>query len=98
MDLSVIIPVYNEINTIEGVIDRVKATGFANEIILVDDGSKDGSTEVLKKYIGQPGMQVIICPQNGGKGSAVREGIQAAKSKYAIIQDADYEYDPQDYA
>ncbi len=98
MGLSVIIPVYNEINTIEGVIDRVKATGFANEIILVDDGSKDGSTEVLKKYIGQPGMQVIICPQNGGKGSAVREGIKAAKSKYAIIQDADYEYDPQDYA
>ncbi|MBR6088907.1 MAG: glycosyltransferase family 2 protein [Anaerolineaceae bacterium] len=98
MDLSVIIPVYNEINTIEGVIDRVKATGFANEIILVDDGSSDGSTEILKKYQGQDGMQVILCEKNRGKGAAVREGIKAAKSTYAIIQDADFEYDPQDYA
>lgn len=98
MDLSVIIPVYNEVKTIEEVIARVKATGFANEIILVDDGSSDGSTEILKKYQGQPGFQVIICDVNRGKGAAVREGIKAAKSKYAIIQDADFEYDPKDYA
>ena len=98
MDLSVIIPVYNEKNTIEAVVDRVKATGFAKEIILVDDGSTDGSTEILKKYDGQPGMKVIICDVNRGKGAAVREGIHAATSKYAIIQDADFEYDPQDYA
>lgn len=98
MDLSVIIPVYNEVKTIEEVIARVKATGFANEIILVDDGSSDGSTEILKEYQGQPGFQVIICDVNRGKGAAVREGIKAAKSKYAIIQDADFEYDPKDYA
>ena len=98
MDLSVIMPVYNEINTIEDVIARVEATGYANEIILVDDGSKDGSTEILKKYQDRPGFTVIICDVNRGKGAAVREGIQAAKSKYAIIQDADFEYDPQDYA
>ncbi len=98
MDLSVIMPVYNEIKTIDEVIARVKATGFANEIILVDDGSSDGSTEILKKYQGQPGFQVILCDVNRGKGAAVREGIKAAKSKYAIIQDADFEYDPQDYA
>ena len=98
MDLSVIMPVYNEVKTIEEVIARVKATGFANEIILVDDGSSDGSTEILKKYQGQPGFQVIICDVNRGKGAAVREGIKAAKSKYAIIQDADFEYDPKDYA
>ena len=98
MDLSVIIPVYNEQKTIEEVIARVQATGFANEIILVDDGSKDGSTEILKKYQGKPGMQVILCEENRGKGAAVREGIKAAKSRYAIIQDADFEYDPQDYA
>ena len=98
MDLSVIMPVYNEIKTIEDVIERVQATGFANEIILVDDGSSDGSTEVLKKYQDRPGFNVILCEVNRGKGAAVREGIRAAKSKYAIIQDADFEYDPQDYA
>ena len=98
MDLSVIMPVYNEIKTIEDVIARVQATGFANEIILVDDGSSDGSTEVLKKYQDRQGFNVILCEVNRGKGAAVREGIKAAKSKYAIIQDADFEYDPQDYA
>ena len=98
MDLSVIIPVYNEVNTIEEVIARVQATGLVSEIVLVDDGSTDGSTEILKKYQGKDGFQVIICEKNGGKGSAVREGIKAAKSTYAIIQDADFEYDPQDYA
>ena len=98
MDLSVIIPVYNEVKTIEEVVARVQATGFANEIILVDDGSTDGSTEILKKFQGQDGIQVIICDQNRGKGAAVREGIKAAKSTYAIIQDADFEYDPNDYA
>ena len=98
MDLSVIMPVYNEIKTIEDVIARVQATGYANEIILVDDGSSDDSTEVLKKYQGKPGFNVILCEVNRGKGAAVREGIKAAKSKYAIIQDADFEYDPQDYA
>ena len=98
MDLSVIIPVYNEVKTIEEVVARVQATGFANEIILVDDGSTDGSTEILKKFQGQDGIQVIICDQNRGKGAAVREGIKAARSTYAIIQDADFEYDPNDYA
>jgi len=97
MDLSVIIPVYNEVKTIEEVIDRVQATGYASEIVLVDDGSSDGSTEILKKYQGKDGFQVILCEQNRGKGAAVREGIKAAKSKYAIIQDADFEYDPKDY-
>ena len=98
MDLSVIIPVYNEVKTIEEVVSRVQATGFAKEIILVDDGSTDGSTEILKKYQGQDGIQVILCDENRGKGAAVREGIRAANSTYAIIQDADFEYDPNDYA
>ncbi len=98
MDLSVIIPVYNEKKTIEAVIERVQNTGFAKEIILVDDGSTDGSTEILKKYQGQDDIQVILCEVNRGKGAAVREGIRAARSKYAIIQDADFEYDPQDFA
>ena len=98
MDLSVIMPVYNEVKTIEEVIARVEATGFANEIVLVDDGSSDGSTEILKNYQDKRGFQVILCDVNRGKGAAVREGIKAAKSKYAIIQDADFEYDPRDYA
>ncbi len=98
MDLSVIIPVYNEVKTIEEIVSRVQATGFASEIVLVDDGSSDGSTEILRKYQDQPGFQVIICDVNRGKGAAVREGIKAARSRYAIIQDADFEYDPKDYA
>lgn len=98
MELSVIIPVYNEKNTIREVIERVQSTGLADEIILVDDGSTDGSTEILKEYRGKDGLQVIICDVNRGKGAAVREGIKAAQSKYAIIQDADFEYDPRDYA
>jgi len=98
MELSVIIPVYNEKNSIRDVIQRVRDTGLANEIVLVDDGSTDGSTEILKTYIGQPGTQVILSEKNEGKGAAVRKGIMAARSKYSIIQDADFEYDPHDYA
>lgn len=98
MELSVIIPVYNEKDTLRDIIARVKATGFANEIVLVDDGSTDGSDAIMREYADDPQVQLIFSEKNEGKGSAVRKGIQAAKSKYGIIQDADFEYDPQDYA
>lgn len=98
MDLSVIIPVYNEKDTIREVVQRVRNTGYAAEIILVDDGSTDGSREILKSMEADPDTRVIFSERNEGKGAAVRKGIQAAASKYAIIQDADFEYDPADYA
>lgn len=97
MELTVIIPVLNEEKTIEQVITSVKETGLANEILVVDDGSTDGTREILKKYVDDPQMTIIISEKNEGKGAAVRKGIQAARSEYAIIQDADLEYDPKSY-
>ena len=98
MELSVIIPVLNEEKTLETIIKRVKATELVNEIVVVDDGSTDGTKEILKQYNDDPMMTIITSEKNEGKGAAVRKGIQAARSEYAIIQDADLEYDPKFYA
>ncbi len=97
MKLSVIIPVLNEEKTIEAVISQVKLTNLINEIIVIDDGSTDGTKEILKKYADDPIVRIITSEKNEGKGAAVRKGILAAKSEYAIIQDADLEYDPACY-
>ena len=94
MQLTVIIPVYNEEETLEEIIRRVKETGLANEILCVDDGSTDRSREILKGYKNDPIVNVIFSEKNEGKGAAVRKGILAARSEYAIIQDADLEYNP----
>lgn len=98
MELTVIIPVYNEEETLEEIIRRVKETNLANEILCVDDGSTDRSREILKAYENDPLVNVIFSEKNEGKGAAVRKGILAAKSEYAIIQDADLEYNPECYA
>lgn len=98
MELSVIIPVYNEEKSLKDVVERVKKTGLATEIIMVDDGSTDRSAEIMHEYDNDPQVQLVFSEKNGGKGSAVRKGIRAARCRYAIIQDADYEYDPNDYA
>lgn len=98
MELTVIIPVYNEEETLEEIIKRVKATGLVNEILCVDDGSTDRSREILKRYADDPLVNVIFSEKNEGKGAAVRKGILNAKSEYAIIQDADLEYNPESYA
>ena len=98
MQLTVIIPVYNEEETLEEIIRRVKETGLANEILCVDDGSTDRSREILKGYKNDPIVNVIFSEKNEGKGAAVRKGILAARSEYAIIQDADLEYNPACYA
>lgn len=98
MQLTVIIPVYNEEETLEEIIRRVKETGLANEILCVDDGSNDRSREILKGYENDPIVNVIFSEKNEGKGAAVRKGILAARSEYAIIQDADLEYNPACYA
>jgi glycosyltransferase involved in cell wall biosynthesis len=98
MKLSVIIPVYNEKATIETIIRRVEAVGLADEIIIVDDGSTDGTRELLDEICGRSEhIKLILHAKNQGKGAAVRTGIDAAKADLVLIQDADLEYDPRDY-
>ncbi|MDP1546859.1 MAG: glycosyltransferase family 2 protein [Anaerolineales bacterium] len=98
MKLSVIIPVYNEVESIQTILKRVHATKLVHEIVIVDDGSMDGTRDVLKKLDGKKGVRVILHEMNQGKGAAVRTGMTAAKGDILLIQDADLEYDPRDYA
>jgi glycosyltransferase involved in cell wall biosynthesis len=97
MKLSVVIPVFNEMDNIEAILKRVKATKLASEIVVVDDGSQDGTRDILKKLDGKRGVRVILHEKNQGKGAAVCTGIHAAKGNVILIQDADLEYSPSDY-
>jgi glycosyltransferase involved in cell wall biosynthesis len=97
MKLSVVIPVYNERNTIAEVIRRVQAVPVDKEIIVVDDGSTDGTDAILDGLSGEPALRVHKSMINLGKGAAVRIGFQYATGDFVIIQDADLELDPGEY-
>jgi glycosyltransferase involved in cell wall biosynthesis len=95
--LSVLIPAYNEVGTIDEILRLVAAEKTEKEIIVVDDGSSDGTREKLAAWDGKDGIRVILHPRNMGKGCAVRTAMEAARGEILIIQDADLEYDPAEY-
>lgn len=98
--ISVLIPVYNEIRFLSALLEKVQAVDFCGlqkQIILVDDGSTDGTRELLKQYEGQPPYTVVYHEANQGKGAALRTALQYATGDIIVIQDADLEYDPKDY-
>jgi glycosyltransferase involved in cell wall biosynthesis len=97
MKISVVIPVYNEVATIKEIVRRVKDVGLVDEMVIVDDGSRDGTRAILAEMDGEDGVRVILHETNLGKGAAVCTGIQNAAGDVVIIQDADLEYDPRDY-
>jgi glycosyltransferase involved in cell wall biosynthesis len=96
MLLSILIPVYNEVKTVRQTIERVQATPYQKEIIVVDDGSIDGTREELKRL--EQDIKVLFHEKNKGKGAAIQTALQHATGDILLIQDADMEYDPSDYA
>jgi glycosyltransferase involved in cell wall biosynthesis len=97
MKLSVIVPVYNENGTVRRILEVIRSVPVEKEILVIDDGSTDGTRETLKSMPGQPDVRILFHEKNMGKGAAVKTGIREAKGDVVIIQDADLEYDPMDY-
>jgi glycosyltransferase involved in cell wall biosynthesis len=99
MKLSVLVPVYNEINMLLGIAEKVKAVNIDKELIMVDDCSNDGTRELIKKNFSadSENIKIIYHPKNMGKGAAIKTALSYTNGDYTIIQDADLEYDPQDY-
>jgi len=97
MKLSIVMPVYNEKNTLREILDQVRATPFDKEIVIVDDFSTDGTRDILRDLEGEPDLRIIYHPRNMGKGAALRTGFSHVDGDIVIIQDADLEYDPGEY-
>lgn len=94
--LSVVMPCFNERDTIEAIVARVLASPYTAEIVIVDDRSTDGTREILERF-DDPRVRVIFQPENAGKGAALRRGFKEVTADFVIVQDADLEYDPHDY-
>jgi len=101
MHISIVIPVYNEKTTVSFIVKQALTSflpeGISREVIVVDDGSSDGTSEILKRFHDHPNVRVFCLPQNCGKTAALARGIQESAGEIIIIQDADFEYSPQNY-
>lgn len=99
MLLSIVIPVYNEKNTVSDIIKKIDSlpTSLNRELIIVDDGSTDGTREILKSLESRSDVKLIYKESNSGKGDSLKLGFKNSKGDYVIVQDADLEYEPEDY-
>src|SRR5215469_6357967 len=95
--VSVIVPVYNELAHLEDLLHAVHASPVPKEIIIVDDGSTDGTREKLQSFAPQNDVTIVFHEKNCGKGASIRTALEYARGEYVIIQDSDLEYDPADY-
>ncbi|MGH7138719.1 MAG: glycosyltransferase family 2 protein [Pirellulales bacterium] len=96
--LTVIVPVYNEAATVDELLRRVVGVALDLQVIVVDDGSTDGTTTILERWEGHPLVELLAHACNRGKGAAIRTALEQVRGRYTIVQDADLEYDPADYA